>query len=157
MAFPFLLYLFTFYCFLFIIVFDVMYMFLSLFVLCSKIAIKKSCLFSSLERFSGISRVSVTLVEYLSVCGVLSSSHRGTPHTIGAQRLNLGFFLSSCVWSFTFWRSYNILVCTQHNSCCKPKTGISCKYPSILIGWLGCWSRNIYLVKSHSTFGSMRL
>ncbi len=34
-----------------------------------------------------------TLVEYLSVCGVLSSSHRSTPHTIGAKRLNLGFFV----------------------------------------------------------------
>ncbi len=43
--------------FLFIIVFDVIYMLLPLFVLCSKIALKKPCLFSSLERFFGISRV----------------------------------------------------------------------------------------------------
>ncbi len=34
-----------------------------------------------------------TLVENL-VCGVLSLSHRSTPHTIGAKRLNLGFFCS---------------------------------------------------------------
>ncbi len=33
-----------------------------------------------------------TLVENLLVCGVLSSSHRSTPHTIGAKRLHLGFF-----------------------------------------------------------------
>ncbi len=47
---------------------------------------KKSCLFSSLERFWNVSRVhSRTLIENLLVCGVLSSSHRGTPHTIGAK------------------------------------------------------------------------
>ncbi len=34
------------------------------------------------------------LVENLLVCGVLPSSHRSTPHTIGAKRLNLGFFCS---------------------------------------------------------------
>ncbi len=33
-----------------------------------------------------------TLVKNLLVCGVLSLSHRGTPHIIGARRLNLGFF-----------------------------------------------------------------
>ncbi len=33
-----------------------------------------------------------TLVENLSVCGVLSLSYRSTPHTIGAKQLNLGFF-----------------------------------------------------------------
>ncbi len=32
------------------------------------------------------------LVENLLVCGVLFLSHRGTPHTIGAKRLNLGLF-----------------------------------------------------------------
>ncbi len=35
-----------------------------------------------------------TLVEHLLVCVVLSSSHRSTPHTIGAKRFIL---LSSCV------------------------------------------------------------
>ncbi len=40
-----------------------------------------------------------TLVENLLVCVMLSSSHRSTPHTIGAKRFNLGFFLSSCVVS----------------------------------------------------------
>ncbi len=33
-----------------------------------------------------------SLVENLLVCGVLSLSHRSTPHTIGAKRFNLGFF-----------------------------------------------------------------
>ncbi len=33
------------------------------------------------------------LVENLLVCDVLSLSHRGTPHTIGANWLNLGFFV----------------------------------------------------------------
>ncbi len=33
-----------------------------------------------------------TLVENLLVCGVLSSSHRGTPHTIGSKLFHLGFF-----------------------------------------------------------------
>ncbi len=33
-----------------------------------------------------------TLVENLLMCGVLSSSHRSTPHTIGAERFKLGFF-----------------------------------------------------------------
>ncbi len=33
-----------------------------------------------------------TLVEDLLVCGVLSSSDRGTQHTMGAKRLNPGFF-----------------------------------------------------------------
>ena len=42
----------------------------------------------------------VTLVENLFVCGVLSLSHHGTPHTIGAKRLNLGFFCPR-VWSLT--------------------------------------------------------
>ncbi len=32
------------------------------------------------------------LVEDLLVCGVLSSSHRSTQHTIGAKWFNLGFF-----------------------------------------------------------------
>ena len=36
-----------------------------------------------------------TLVENLFVCGVLSLSHHGTPHTIGAKLLNLGFFVLS--------------------------------------------------------------
>ncbi len=40
-----------------------------------------------------------TLVESLLVCGVLALSHRSTPHTIGAKRLNLGFILYSCVVS----------------------------------------------------------
>ncbi len=55
--------------------------------------------------YSQVSRDSVrfpvftvrTLVENLLVCGVLSLSHRGTPHNLGAQRLNLGFFWSSRV------------------------------------------------------------
>ena len=34
-----------------------------------------------------------TLVENLFVCGVLSLSHHGTPQTIGAKWLNLGFFI----------------------------------------------------------------
>ena len=32
-----------------------------------------------------------TLVGNLFVCGVLSLSNHGTPHTVGAKRLNLGF------------------------------------------------------------------
>ncbi len=32
-----------------------------------------------------------TLVENLLVCGVLSSSHHSTPHTIEEKRFNLGF------------------------------------------------------------------
>ncbi len=40
-------------------------------------------------------------VEDLLVCGVLSLSHRGTPHTIGAKRLNRGSFRPR-VWSLTF-------------------------------------------------------
>ena len=34
-----------------------------------------------------------TQVENLFVCGVLSLSNHGTPHTVGAKRLNLGFFV----------------------------------------------------------------
>ncbi len=49
-------------------------------------------LFSSLERFCEVSQ-SGHLVENLLVCGVLSLSHRGTPHTLGAKRLNLAFFV----------------------------------------------------------------
>jgi len=45
-----------------------------------------------------------TLVEILLVFGVLSLSHHGTPHTIGAKRLNLGF----CVWSIPFSKSYKM-------------------------------------------------
>ncbi len=37
------------------------------------------------------------LVENLLVCGVLSSSHSSTPHTIGSKRLNLGFLFCSYV------------------------------------------------------------
>ncbi len=33
-----------------------------------------------------------TLVENLLVCGVQSSSHCSTPHTIGAKRFNPGVF-----------------------------------------------------------------
>ncbi len=84
------------YYFLFIIVFDASYMLLPLNVLCSKIEIY---MFLNLV-YSQVSRDFVrfpvftvqTLVENLLVCGVLSSSHRGTPHTIGAKRFNLGFF-----------------------------------------------------------------
>ncbi len=46
-------------------------------------------LFSSLERFCKVSCVhSRLLVENL----LLSLSHHGTPHTIGAKQFNLGFF-----------------------------------------------------------------
>ncbi len=57
------------------------------------------------------------MVENLLMCGVLSLSHSGTPHTIGAKRLNLGFVLSSCVVSHILkilQDLKNILVCNQH-------------------------------------------
>ncbi len=42
-------------------------------------------------------------VEYLRsktlMCGGTFRSHRGTPHTIGAKRLNLGFFVLMLVVS----------------------------------------------------------
>ncbi len=55
----------------------------------------KTYLSSSLERFCEVSRVHSQDSYWKSVgvwCGVLSLSHRGTPHTIGAKQLNLGFF-----------------------------------------------------------------
>ncbi len=84
-AFLFYFILFIYYYFLFIIVFDASYMLLPLNVLCSKIEVSKD--FARFPVFTV-----QTLVENLLVCGVLSSSHRGTPHTIGAKRFNLGFF-----------------------------------------------------------------
>ncbi len=73
-------------------------MLLPLCVLCSKIAIKKDFMLKSRDAIFPAFTVR-TLVENLLVCGVLYLSHRGTPHTIGAKRFNLGFFLSSCVVS----------------------------------------------------------
>ncbi len=71
------------------IVFAVIYMLLLLYVLCSKIAIKKKFLFilKSPEICVPVFTVR-TLIENLLVCGVQSLSHR----TRGAKRLNLGFF-----------------------------------------------------------------
>ncbi len=71
-----------------------MYILLPLYVLCSKIAIKKKIVYSQVSRDSArFSMFTVfLLVEDLLVCGVLSSSHRSTQHTIGAKRFNLGFF-----------------------------------------------------------------
>ncbi len=78
-----------------IIVFDVIYILLPLCVICSKIVLKIINLIYS-QVFRDFVRFPVftvrTLVENLLVCGVLSSSHRSTPHTIGAKRLHLGYF-----------------------------------------------------------------
>ncbi len=84
--------LFFFIVFLFIIVFDVIYMLLPWYVICSKIAVKKkTCLFSSLQRFFEVSVFTVrTLIENL-LCVVCSLCHIAAHHTIGAKRLNLGF------------------------------------------------------------------
>ncbi len=70
------------------IVFNVMYMLMPLYVLCSKIAIRKKIVF--ILKFPEILRgfpcsQSGILVENLLVLGVLSLSHRGTPHTIGVN------------------------------------------------------------------------
>ncbi len=92
------------YCFLFIIVFDASYMLLPLHVLCSKNKQKKKILvYSQVWRDSARFPVFTvgTLVEDLLVCGVVSSSHRSTPHTIGAKPFNLGLFCPR-VWSLTF-------------------------------------------------------
>ncbi len=65
-------------------------MLLPLYVLCYKIAIKKkSCLFSSLQRFCKVSRVH-SQDSWMKIWKSLS--HYSTSHTIGAKRLNLGFF-----------------------------------------------------------------
>ncbi len=85
-------------------------MLLPLYVLCSKIAINIYIYIYIYIVYSHVSRDFArfpvftvgTLVENLLVCGVLSLSHRSTPHNIGAKWLNLGFFLSSCLWSLTF-------------------------------------------------------
>ncbi len=79
-------------------------MLLPLYVLCSKIAIKKNLVYSQVSRdFVRFPVFTVRiLVENLLLCGVLSFSHRSTPHTVGAKLLNLGFFLSSCLWFLTF-------------------------------------------------------
>ncbi len=85
------------YCFMFIFVFDASYILLPLHVLCSKkykTQVSRDC-----ARFP-VFTVS-TLVENLLVCGVLSLSHRGTPHTVGAKRLNIVFFCPR-VGSLTF-------------------------------------------------------
>ncbi len=72
-----------------IIVFDVIYIYMPLCVICSKIVLKIINLIYS-QVFRDFVRFPVftvrTLVENLLVCGVLSSSHRSTPHTIGAKR-----------------------------------------------------------------------
>ncbi len=60
-----------------------------------------------------------TLVEDMSVCGVLSSSHRSTPHTTGAKQFNLGS-LCPHVCGLSHFKILldlnNLLVCTQHRS-----------------------------------------
>ncbi len=69
-----------------------MYVLLPLYVLCYKIAIKKTDLvYSQVSRdFARFPVFTVrTRVDNLLVCGVLSLSHHGTPHTLGAKRLNL--------------------------------------------------------------------
>ncbi len=78
-------------------------MLLSLHVLRSKIAKIYYLVYSQVSRDSARFPVFTvgTLVENLLVCVVLSSSHRSTPHTIGAKRFNLGFFCPH-VWSLTF-------------------------------------------------------
>ncbi len=118
-AFLFLLFYFILFIYvLFSVYYCICYILVSLHFLCSKIKKLKntSCLFSQ-EYYSQVLRDSVrfpvftvgNLVENLLVCGVLSSSHHSTPQTIRAKQFNLWvFFLSSCVWSLTFWRSYNI-------------------------------------------------
>ncbi len=63
-----------------------MYMLLPLHVLYSKI--EMNIILFILRDLAGFR----TLVEDLLVCGVLSSSHHGTPHTRGAKRFNLGSF-----------------------------------------------------------------
>lgn len=57
------------------------------------LSIVLNSLFWNIERFCEISCFSQSLVENVYVCGVLSSSHRSTPHTIGAKLLNLGLFV----------------------------------------------------------------
>ncbi len=73
-------------------------MLLPLYVLCSKIAIiikKIVFILKSPEILRGFPcSQSGLLVENLLVCDMLSLSHRGTPHTIRAKRLNQGFFCS---------------------------------------------------------------
>ena len=56
-----------------------------------------------------------TLVGNLFVCGVPSLSNHGTPHTVGAKQLNLGFF----VLMFGVYHNLKILeekivLCPQH-------------------------------------------
>ncbi len=105
--FIFIYFLFVYYSFLFIIVFDASYMLLH--VLCSKIEMKKLILFILKSREILRDFPCSQSVLWLKICWcVLSSSHRSTPHTIGANRFNLGFFLSSCVWSLIFSYSYTM-------------------------------------------------
>ncbi len=88
-----------FFFFFLLIIFAVIDMLLPLYVLCSKIAIKKNLVYSQVSRDRERFPVFTvgTLVENLLVCGVQSLSHR----TRGAKRLNLGFFCPR-VWSLTF-------------------------------------------------------
>ncbi len=97
------------YCFLFIIVFDAIYMLLILHVLCFKIEF--FCWIFFILKSPDILRDFPCLQSRLwwKICWCVVLSLSNQPHTIGAKRFNLGFFLSSWVWSLTFWRSYKIL------------------------------------------------
>ncbi len=80
------------YFFLFITVFDVMYMLLPWYVICSKI-VKKNLVYSQVSRdFARFPVFTVrALIENL-LCVVCCLCHIAAHHTIGAKRLNLGFF-----------------------------------------------------------------
>ncbi len=95
-------------------------MLLPLYVLCSKFFLNQNILFilKSGEILRPVFTVQA-LVEDMSVCGVLSSSHRSTPHTTGAKRFNLGS-LCPHVCGLSHFKILldlnNLLACTQHRS-----------------------------------------
>ncbi len=73
-------------------------MLLPLYVLCSEVLITKYCYISRDSARFPVFPFQL-LVENLLVCGVLSLSHCGTPHTIGAKGSIYGFLVLMCMVS----------------------------------------------------------
>ncbi len=105
----FFFYLFIYYCLLFLIVFDAIFMLLPLWF--ALFVLKKKILFilQFPEILRGFPCSQSGLWLKICWCGVLSLSHR-TQHS---THYSSNTFLSSCVWSLTFWRSYKIKICGE--------------------------------------------